>query len=538
MELGWDLGCKNNPVCDVGNDVAMYVVSLLNLRFLPPTRGPRRYTTVALNPSNNYYRINRMSIVNRTELQRPMPALKITESVRQQRQTEMECDPFFVDLQSLPKSQIQHLRESGLLSKSDSSSLDICLLVDRHVEYLEKLWRYRGRPQLPKSFTSLDASRTWMVYWTVHACDLLEHIPNDDDCEAIIDTIASCFTPVQISLPGRYVRNDPVLSAAVLDEGDLQGIVKETIEVRAGGFGGGPGQIPHAAPTYAAVMSLCILASQNRAKNKLCSKALKLLESIRIPFYAWAISVMDPNDGSMRMHNDGEVDVRASYCILAVTGLLNLLKAPTIINSRIADFVASCQTWEGGFGGEPWAEAHGGYTFCALAALQLLKKVDVCNLEAVADFVSRRQMPMEGGFNGRSNKLVDGCYSFWQGGALAIASALLTSDQPDCMDDPWLKKESHPNLLLFDQAMLERYILLCAQEVHGGLRDKPSKVRDFYHTCYNLSGLSVAQHYDNSAHFGHTKLSRVAKTHPCYNIRTTHVEYILDHFTTSQSASW
>jgi len=44
----------------------------------------------------------------------------------------------------------------------------------------------------------------------------------------------------------------------------------------------------------------------------------------------------------------------------------------------------------------------------------------------------------------------------------------------------------------FDELMLQRYILLCAQDVNGGLRDKPSKLRDFYHSCYNLSGLSAA----------------------------------------------
>lgn len=27
---------------------------------------------------------------------------------------------------------------------------------------------------------------------------------------------------------------------------------------------------------------------------------------------------------------------------------------------------------------------------------------------------------MEGGFNGRTNKLVDGCYSFWQGGLFPL----------------------------------------------------------------------------------------------------------------------
>ncbi len=31
---------------------------------------------------------------------------------------------------------------------------------------------------------------------------------------------------------------------------------------------------------------------------------------------------------------------------------------------------------------------------------------------------------MEGGFNGRTNKLVDGCYSFWQGGVLPLLQSL------------------------------------------------------------------------------------------------------------------
>ena len=70
---------------------------------------------------------------------------------------------------------------------------------------------------------------------------------------------------------------------------------------------------------------------------------------------------------------------------------------------------------------------------------------------------------------------------------------------------------------LFDTEMLERYILLCAQDVKGGLRDKPSKSRDFYHTCYNLSGLSISQRDNN----------RVARTDPCFNIRVDRVQEIL-----------
>ena len=32
-------------------------------------------------------------------------------------------------------------------------------------------------------------------------------------------------------------------------------------------------------------------------------------------------------------------------------------------------------------------------------------------------------------------------------------------------------------------------------QIRGGLRDKPGKIVDYYHTCYGLSGLSSAQHH-------------------------------------------
>ena len=47
---------------------------------------------------------------------------------------------------------------------------------------------------------------------------------------------------------------------------------------------------------------------------------------------------------------------------------------------------------------------------------------------------------------------------------------------------------------LSDGPALQQYLLVCCQDVRGGLVDKPGKARDFYHTCYSLSGLSVAQH--------------------------------------------
>jgi len=235
--------------------------------------------------------------------------------------------------------------------------------------------------------------------------------------------------------------------------------------------------------------------------------------------------------------------------------LLNIL-TPALASMLAVKFIASCQTYEGGFGGEPFTEAHGGYAYCAVAALQLVDRLDdaFIDMTALRGWLARRQLGYEGGFSGRANKLVDGCYSFWQGGANCIVSAHYAKDynswaasaKANNRGDVWTPaatatqsdEEEAPfgYAMLFDKPMLQRYILLCAQDVNGGLRDKPSKPRDFYHSCYNLSGLALSQHYGNAetegsqANYGHPTLSRVAKSHPCYNIRQSRVRTILEHF--------
>ena len=40
-----------------------------------------------------------------------------------------------------------------------------------------------------------------------------------------------------------------------------------------------------------------------------------------------------------------------------------------------------CQTYEGGFSGCPGMEAHGGYSFCGVAALTLLNKTNHCDIK-------------------------------------------------------------------------------------------------------------------------------------------------------------
>ena len=84
---------------------------------------------------------------------------------------------------------------------------------------------------------------------------------------------------------------------------------------------------------------------------------------------------------------------------------------------------------------------------------------DFSNLDfdTLITWLSTRQYAPEGGFAGRTNKLVDGCYSHWAGGCWSLVEAALP--QPRCLWDP---------------VALERYILCCCQAKKGGLRDKPS----------------------------------------------------------------
>lgn len=81
-------------------------------------------------------------------------------------------------------------------------------------------------------------------------------------------------------------------------------------------------------------------------------------------------------------------------------------------------------------------------------------------------WLTNRQMRFEGGFQGRTNKLVDGCYSFWQGGVFPLLHKVLFS-----LGSEALSMESY----LFDQDALQEYILVCCQDKFGGLVDKPGK---------------------------------------------------------------
>ncbi|ORY42982.1 Farnesyltransferase subunit beta [Leucosporidium creatinivorum] len=326
---------------------------------------------------------------------------------------------------------------SSLLTTHMSSSNSTLLQKHQHLNFLTAILR---KPLHP-GYTALDASRPWLLYWTLHSMALFEGELDVGGKTRVVDTLRACQNP-------------------------------------EGGFGGGPGQMSHLAP---------------RGWDMIDRKGM----------YNFLMSVKQP-DGSFIMHKGGEVDVRGCYCALTIATLLNILTPQLAANT--STFIASCQTYEGGLASSshpftsssltpPLGEAHGGYTFCAVASWAMLRPFSnekspafkkELNLKSLMRWSSLVQaMPIEGGgFRGRTNKLVDGCYSWWCGGLFGVFGGLLaeeTGEEVAFRD-------------VFDRRALQEYVLLAAQNPGGGLRDKPGKGPDGYHTCYNLAGFSAAQH--------------------------------------------
>ncbi|MBA0739415.1 hypothetical protein Gogos_012692 [Gossypium gossypioides] len=272
---------------------------------------------------------------------------------------------------------------------------------ENHVEYLTK-----GLTGLGPSFCVLDANRPWICYWILHSIALLDEFVDPELEDNTIDFLSRCQ-----SFLGSWLHINLVLPVGA---DGAQAHCALANYGPNGGYAGGPGQaskildmiivkllptifcmltMPHLATTYAAVNSLVTLGGD------------KALSSINREKLYMFLRQMKDASGGFRMHDGGEIDVRACYTAISVASLLNILDDELVQN--VGNYILSCQTYEGGISGEPGSEAHGGYSFCGLATMILINEVDRLDLSSLTDWVVFRQ-GVEGGFQGRTNKLVDG----------------------------------------------------------------------------------------------------------------------------------
>ncbi|KAF2068354.1 hypothetical protein CYY_010319 [Polysphondylium violaceum] len=304
---------------------------------------------------------------------------------------------------------------------------------------------------IPTSHQSLDSSKVWISFWVLNGLDMLDSL---DTYPAISKRTADYFSILQN---------------------------------KDGGFGGGNSNTSHVVSTFASVSTLFAVGTE---------EAYNIIN--RETMYRFLMEMKTP-EGAFRTEKEGEVDSRSTYCAIAVASFLNILTDQLVEN--VAEYLARCQTYEGGFGAYPGNEAHGGYTFCSVAALSILNKLDMIDMNSLHRWITLRQTE-EGGFQGRANKLVDTCYAYWQGAVYIIIQAYLDIDQTLKNEDVGgNEQQSNSNhsieKQLYDQKKLQEYVLICCQDnKHGGFSDHPGRGKDFYHTCYGLSGVSLSQHND------------------------------------------
>ncbi|KRY15527.1 Protein farnesyltransferase subunit beta [Trichinella patagoniensis] len=334
-------------------------------------------------------------------------------------------DDNYLTFSSIEQKRTEELVQECFNAFNDEQQVEYTvpqLLREEHAKYLRS-----GIEQLHSGYASLDASRTWIVYWIVQSLELLQEPLSIETSKKIIAFLKTCQSPT-------------------------------------GGFGGGPGQMAHLATTYAAVMALCIVGTE------------EAYQAIDRPALLSFLNLMKQPDGSFSMHEDGEIDIRGAYCAAAVARITNIYNEKLF--DKTAEWMIGCQTYEGGFSASPGCEAHGGYTFCGIAGLALLGREKLCHAPSVKKWLVSRQMQFEGGFNGRTNKLVDGCYSFWQAASFQIVNQF----------------EIATGVIVDVEVQFRQ---TSVAELHFALL--PTSVRrnrDYYHTCYTLSGLSIAQHFD------------------------------------------
>jgi geranylgeranyl transferase type-1 subunit beta len=300
---------------------------------------------------------------------------------------------------------------------------------------------------LPFSAVASDSSRIALVYFSLLSLDVCDALTSAFSAErrgALVSWLYSCMIP------------------------DI------------GGFCGGPASAGDCAArswsvpmTYAAVASLIMLGDDcARIDRAALSRALASLQA-------------DVGSVVSSPLSRGDGDVRFVFSASATATLLALPFSALETRSAL-DFIAACQTHEGGLALQPGGEAHGGATFCGLAARSLLlsraprdeghPRESSMDVPAALRWLARRQDSQSGGPTGRAGKEPDACYAFWLGASAAIL----------------LKEVATPELTVADASSLRAWVARCAASEGPGLAREPGEDADPFHTAYALAGLAIA----------------------------------------------
>lgn len=162
--------------------------------------------------------------------------------------------------------------------------------------------------------------------------------------------------------------------------------------------------------------------------------------------------------------------MRFLYCACAISYMLDDWTG--VDTDKAVSYIKRCVSFDGAIALLPGQEGHGGLTFCGVASLVLMDKVDDIGSSFRKDLVHWCVSRQVGGMQGRPNKAEDTCYSYWIGGTLRL-----------------LNRQE-----LLDEDKLCRYVMAC-QTPMGGFGKVVGAFPDVLHSFYSMAWLSLSFHH-------------------------------------------
>ncbi|XP_071965116.1 geranylgeranyl transferase type-1 subunit beta-like [Antedon mediterranea] len=335
-----------------------------------------------------------------------------------------------------------HPSVNVFLGKIKSFSMEF--LIEKHIKFFKRCTQV-----LPSGYSSLDTSRMTIAFFAISGLDML------------------CALEETIKETDEYI--DWIYSMQVLpDPNDLEESGK-----RCGFRGSSTLGIPynssqgseprpgfsfdygHIAMTYTALSSLIVLGDDLSRINKGA-----IITGLR--------ALQKTNGCYTATYQGSESDMRFIYCASCISYILNDWSG--MDQNKATEYIKQSLTYEFSIGQGPGDEGHGGTTFCAIASLVLMGKLESTltnkQLEKLKRWCIQRQ---QSGFQGRPNKPVDTCYSFWVGATLKLLDMF------------------H----LIDANCNRTYILSTQDESMGGFSKWPQYHPDALHAYFGVCGLSL-----------------------------------------------
>lgn len=312
------------------------------------------------------------------------------------------------------------------------------ILFQKHAKYFVRFLNI-----LPARLASHDSTRVTIAFFAVNGLDVLDslHLLSDSFRTDIINWIYSLqVVPKPGARPCGGIQGSSTLN--VLNPPECCGL-------EAYRWG-------HLAITYTGIAVLVALGDD---LSRLDRRAI-----------VEGVAAVQRPDGSFSATIDGsEHDMRFVYCAAAICAMLN--DWGRVDRRKMAEYIRKSIRYDYGISQHYEMESHGGTTFCAIAALELSGQLDILSPTERAKIVRWLMFRQQDGFQGRPNKPVDTCYSFWIGATLKILNAFELTSYKDN----------------------RQYVMSTQDKTVGGFSKWPGSHTDPFHTYFGICGLSFLQ---------------------------------------------